>query len=247
MISFKTLTYGRTHLLTEALQSFLIQDYPESGREMVIVNDYPLQKLVFDHPRVKIYNLDETFDVIGDKENFAIEHCLGDLIVTADDDDIALSNHCQNIVKYWKKDTNILFWARAAFYNEPDITAITSVGNSGFVFSKKVWEQVGRSPHLNAGGDMQFVNNIRAYDPFKVINADPINEEISWFYRWSLPECYHQSGMGTDTPDRKNVVQRNSEYIESLRKQGKIPTGIIQLTPHWRHDYQQMLEKYITS
>jgi len=56
------ITYGRVEFLEESLHSFLIQDYPE--KELVIVNDYPLQKLVFDHPQVRIYNLDETFKTI---------------------------------------------------------------------------------------------------------------------------------------------------------------------------------------
>ena len=73
-ISCKCITYGRVDTLEEALYSFLIQEY-QGDSELVIVNDYPLQKLHFDHPRVKIFNLDTTFETIGDKENFAIENC----------------------------------------------------------------------------------------------------------------------------------------------------------------------------
>ena len=56
-ISCKCITYGRTDLLVESLYSFLIQDYPKDKCELVIVNDYPLQKLHYPHPQVKIYNL----------------------------------------------------------------------------------------------------------------------------------------------------------------------------------------------
>ncbi len=56
MISAKCITHGRVHLLEEALNSFLLQDDPEDT-ELVIVNDYSHQRLIFDHPRVKIYNL----------------------------------------------------------------------------------------------------------------------------------------------------------------------------------------------
>jgi len=53
-ISAKCITYGRVDFLEEALQSFLLQDYA-GERELVIVNDYPLQTLHFDHPQVRIY------------------------------------------------------------------------------------------------------------------------------------------------------------------------------------------------
>lgn len=245
--SLRCPTYGRIHTLQESIQSFLIQDFPEDQFELVIVNDYPLQKLVFDHPRVKIFNLDRTFDTIGEKENFTIENCSGDIILTWDDDDIALSNHLQNIDKYWKEDIDILFWGNAAYYNEPDITALCGVGNSGMVFSKKAWEKAGKSPITNAGGDMVFANKIKEFGG--IVYAYPDNKEVSWFYRWSLPNgpsVYHQSGMGTDTPDRQNVVIRNAEHIEYQRKLGKIPTGDIYLKPHWRHDYKKMLNDFIT-
>ena len=87
-ISCKCITYGRVDTLEEALYSFLIQDYPSDRCELVIVNDYPEQKLVYDHPQVIIYNLDETFPLIGEKENYAIERCSGDLIAVWDDDDV---------------------------------------------------------------------------------------------------------------------------------------------------------------
>ena len=52
-ISAKCITYGRVSTLEEAIYSFLQQDYP-GEKELVIVNDYPKQKLIFDHPEIKI-------------------------------------------------------------------------------------------------------------------------------------------------------------------------------------------------
>ena len=62
-ISAKCITYGRTHFLEESIYSFLIQNYA-GPKEMIIINDYPLQTLVFDHPEVKIINVQETFPTI---------------------------------------------------------------------------------------------------------------------------------------------------------------------------------------
>lgn len=241
LISCKCTTYGRTHLLEEALQSFLLQEW-EGESELIIVNDYPLQKLIYNHPRIHIYNLDKTFSSIGEKENFAIERCSGDLIAVWDDDDIAMSNHLSNIQKYWKEDTNILHWGNGVYYNEPEITALTGLGNSGIVYSKKAWEAIGKSPLENAGGDMTLVERLHKLG--NVVHAFPPNNEVSWWYMWG-GRGYHQSGEGTDVVGRLNIIQRHSMYIEGERAKGKIPTGDIILHPCWKHNYKQMLEKYV--
>jgi len=240
-ISCKCITYGRVELLEEALHSFLLQDYP-GKKELVIVNDYPLQKLKFSHPEVRIINVDTTFPTIGDKENFAIERCKADIIAVWDDDDIAMPWHLTNIAKYWKDDTDLLFWNRAVYYNEPNITAITAIGNSGIVYSRKAWEKIGKSPIMNAGGDMVLIESIRKIG--NVVYASPPDNEVSWFYMWG-GRGYHQSGQGTDTPDKPNIIQRHSDFIEQQRLKGKIPTGEIQLNPHWNKDYQKMLLEHV--
>ena len=244
-ISCKCITYGRVDTLEEAIYSFLIQDYPADKCELVIVNDYPQQKLIFDHPQVTIYNLDETFTTIGEKENYAIERCSGDLIAVWDDDDVALSNHLSNVAKFWKPDANLLHWQNGVFYNEPVITKLMSIGNSGIVYSKKAWEAIGKSPIENAGGDMTLVVAIHNLGRDKVILANPPNEECSWFYMWG-GRGYHQSGQGTDDGTRPNIIQRHSSYIEQLRSQGRIPTGKIQLIPRWKKNYAKMLHDFIS-
>jgi hypothetical protein len=53
------------------------------------------------------------------------------------------------------------------------------------------------------------------------------------------------SGLGTDTPDRPNIIQRHSEHIEQLRQQGKIPTGDIVLQPRWNLEYDKLLKMFL--
>lgn len=243
MISCKMITYGRVDTLVEALHSFLIQDYPEDKCELIIVNDCPFQTLVFDHPQVKIFNLKETFPTIGEKENYAIERCKGELIAVWDDDDIALSNHLSNIAHYYEDDVNIIHWANGVYYNTPNITALTTLGNSGVVYTKDAWLKIGGSPIMNAGGDMVLVKAIQAL-PGKTILASPEDKYVSWFYMWG-GRGYHQSGMGTDTPDRDNIITRHSKFIENERRNKRIPEGNINLIPKWKYDYQEMLNNFI--
>ena len=159
---------------------------------------------------------------------------------------MALPNHLSNIAKFWRPDANLLHWQNGVFYNEPSITNIMSLGNSGIVYSKKAWETIGKSPIENAGGDMTLVIALHNLGRDKVVLANPPNKECSWFYMWG-GRGYHQSGMGTDTVDRPNVIKRHSDYIENLRKKGMIPTGNVQLNPHWKKDYSQMLKDYINA
>ncbi len=84
-ISCKCITYGRVEMLEESLNSFLKQDYPADRCELIIVNDYPLQTLKFDHPQVRVINVNQTFSTIGAKENFATGLCKGDIICQPSD------------------------------------------------------------------------------------------------------------------------------------------------------------------
>lgn len=242
LISAKCITYGRVDTLEESLHSFLQQDYP--NKEMIIVNDYPEQKLKFEHPKVKIFNLYHTFSTIGDKENFATRLCNGEIVCQWDDDDIALPNHMSNVAKLMTDDYHLLHWATGIYYNGTEIENVGWIGNSGIAFRKSVWEEIGGHPIENAGYDLTFVETIHKLGMRKTLFAQMPKEDASWFYMWG-PRCYHMSGEGTDKPGKLNVIQRHTSHIEKLRKQGKIPTGDIQLRPHWKQDYPQMLKDFL--
>jgi glycosyltransferase involved in cell wall biosynthesis len=242
-ISCKTITYGRVEMLEESLHSFLQQDYPADKCELVIVNDYPLQKLRFDHPQVRIHNMDFTFSIIGEKENYATDICNGNIICQWDDDDVAMPWHLKNIAEQMTDDVNILHWKTGVLYNEPNITDVTWIGNSGIVFRKSAWEAIGGHPLENAGYDMTFIERLHSYGGRKFVEMP--KEKASWFYMWG-GRGYHMSGQGHDKPGKANVVQRHSLHIENLRIRGKIPTGEIQLSPKWKYDYEKLLKDHLS-
>lgn len=240
-ISAKCITYGRLEWLQESLYSFLIQE-GNYDSEIIIINDYPLQKFEFDHPKVKIFNLDTTFKTIGEKENFAMSKCSGDIIIQWDDDDLAMKNHLDNINKFFKEDTSILRWTNGVFYNHPNITAITSLGNSGYTFSRNAYNKIGGYPIENAGYDKTFVNKMNSLK--NVVLAHPPDNEVSWFYRWAGGD-YHMSGLGDEKEGQPNIIERNSMHVEMRRKKGLVPTGRIKLVPNWRFQYNYLLESFI--
>jgi len=85
--SFFCCTYRRPRLLEQAVSCFLAQEW-DGEKEMVIVNDEPEQKIVFDHPEVIIVNLPERVPHLAGKHNIAASMCTGDLLFPTDDDDL---------------------------------------------------------------------------------------------------------------------------------------------------------------
>ena len=83
------LTYGRAHLLEEAIASFLRQDYA-GVKELIVLNDLAELRLHFDHPEVKIINVEKRFRGLGEKRNASAALCSHDLLFVWDDDDISL-------------------------------------------------------------------------------------------------------------------------------------------------------------
>lgn len=245
-ISCICLTYGRVNFLEEALESFLKQDYPQHKCELIILNDYGAQTLIYDHPNVRIINFEEQFDTIGAKVSFAVNQAKFDIIATWDDDDIAMTHHLRNIDKYFVEGTTVLHWAKGVFWNEPHITDIMFLGNSGVVYSKEAVKGIGGIPLENAGYDTTMVDRMHTLGIEKTVWAEPKNP--SWFYRWGFTSkpCYHQSGQGTDTADRPDILERHSSHIELLRQQGKIPEGEVQLNPHWDMNYERQLRDFKT-
>ncbi|NDB81383.1 MAG: glycosyltransferase family 2 protein [Alphaproteobacteria bacterium] len=241
LISCKMITYGRVDTLEESLHSFLQQDYP-GPKELIIVNDYPLQTLIFDHPEVKIINLNYTFSTIGEKENFATELCNGDIICQWDDDDVALPNHLSNVFEQFTDDVNILHWETGVLCHITGIEKVCWIGNSGIVFRKSAWEAVGKHPKENAGYDMTFIEKLHDYGGRKFVKMP--DDKASWFYMWG-GRGYHMSGEGHDKPGKPNAIQRHSLHVENLRIQGKVPTGDVILKPHWNKNYKQMLIDFL--
>ena len=100
-VSCQCLTYGRTKLLDEAVESFLRQDY-EGEKELVILNDYPDLIIECDIPDVKVINLPYRMKTLYEKRNACVGLCSGDIIFVWDDDDISLPNRISYSIQEMK-------------------------------------------------------------------------------------------------------------------------------------------------
>src|SRR5437868_6150127 len=103
MISVLTLTYKRHKLLEEAIESFLRQNC-EFPTEMVIINDNPEIEYGFNHPNIRILNVETRFPSISSKIEWGYKQCKFDNIYRLDDDDLlapnGLNNACLDILYY---------------------------------------------------------------------------------------------------------------------------------------------------
>lgn len=92
-------TYGRSQeLLEEALQSFLLQSYPD--KKLLIVNIHPTP-VVFNHPEVEIHNI-EPFEYYGQQSHYALSQIDTPLWCILDSDDILLPWHLKDFYKHYK-------------------------------------------------------------------------------------------------------------------------------------------------
>jgi glycosyltransferase involved in cell wall biosynthesis/Sec-independent protein translocase protein TatA len=238
LISCVCPTYNRPphyqHLLEEAIESFLRQDYP--NKELIVINDCLGQELICDEPGVCVVNFGERFPSIGDKQNAAVALARGELIAPWDDDDISLPWRLSFSVErlgdadyfnprcYWFLDNDGLHFDHSMGY-----------ANNASLFRRAAFEGVGGYPSESLGADAvldaAFARLVQAVDPLR---GDKELTRSEWFYiyRWGVSPV-HMSGSGVE---------------DFYREVGILPVveGRFHLFPHWRRDYvaetRRMLE-----
>lgn len=230
-ISALCITYGRPHLLEEALESFLKQDYPD--KELIIINDLPEQELIFDNPQVKIFNFKERFPTIGDKRNKSVELSSGDILTSWDDDDIYLPWLLSSLVEKFETNKELEFiQPNRSFCLCNGKIEITKGWCAHVAFTRKIFDAVGGYYSMNSGQDSNLNKRIK-----ETLNANkykdiPItDEEICYIFRWG-GDSYHLSGYGKDQPGQKSGFIKIEERVKS-----KPIEPIIHLKPHWKKDY----------
>lgn len=235
-ISCVCLTFGRTALLEEALESFLRQDYPD--KELVIFNTLVAQKLQFSHPQVKVVNHPARPSTIGETRNLAIEACSGELLLTYDDDDIYRGHYLSWLVGKLNQDW--LWVKQASKFSMKDgrVQKMSGQANNQFMFSRTAWRLVGAYPTMDCGEDITFFRAMREKVRGGVVPCQP--SEIGFIYRFNEGQ-YSLSSFGRNQPGKLTGLQA---CARKLVKRG-VPRGVVKLNPHWRHDYERIVREWI--
>jgi glycosyltransferase involved in cell wall biosynthesis len=230
-------TFSRAYLLEEAIESFLRQDY-EGEKELIVCNDFTKQHFVFEHPEVKIINLSNRASNLGEKRNISYSHATGDWFLTWGDDDIHLPKRISRMVNA-AISMNTEFLYEGPFYIISNNVIKYESGKMAGpnIVSKKLFYEVGGIPEKNCGEDFAFNDLVK-----KKIKILPVcNDEPQFIYRWSSGRA-HISQFIKETNKPKNDWDLMLEMAESYILKGMEPSGIVNLTPHWKKDWVKEVE-----
>jgi glycosyltransferase involved in cell wall biosynthesis len=226
MVSIITITYQRHHILEEAIESYLKQDF-NGPSEMIIVNDSEEVEYEFFHPNVRIFNLKTRFDSITTKFKWACDQAIYPYVYRLDDDDLLAPwaiSHISNIInahpnyEIYRSDSHY-------YFVDNKFNKISSNVNTGNVYSKNY---LNRIPWISnfSGEDKDIIFKYNAK-----IKQFPLPTML---YRWGM-STYHVSGAGIKPNEE---VLRTVDNLIIEKENGKIL-----LFPQFKVDYYSQLPK----
>lgn len=245
-VSCICLTYGRPHVLEEAIYSFLLQDY--AGRkELIVLNDYAGQTLHFDHPEVQVINCPKRFRTVGEKMNVAVALATHDLLFVWDDDDIYLPHRLRFSVEHFDSHKGFFKPDKAWYWEQGVLRGLVknSVFHVGSCWSRRLFDGVRGYPAEGTGYDLIFEQRLAkhcpgAAKPYKINPAD-----IYYIYRWAGTGSYHMSQFGNYKAGENVGHDQVETFIQQRANRGEIRQGAIPLQPCWHTDYRQLVASYV--
>jgi hypothetical protein len=232
-VSCQCITYGRTALLDEAVESFLRQDY-RGWKELVILNDLPSLTLRFDHPQVKVVNLPARLRSIGEKRNACVALCAGDVIFPWDDDDISLPHRISYSLqqmanhRYFKPD-RMWTWRSGGVFPAPKPALAHAMG----CWSRELFNEVGGYPHLQSGQDAALEHRFEGRG--RTVERTPL-AHLFYVYRYAETASYHLSAYGYD-----RGYAEVARYVHERNVR-----GVYDIKPAWTHDYSALVAQAVT-
>lgn len=230
-------TYGRPKSLIEnSIQCFLEQDYT-GPKELVILNDLASQKLIYNHPEVRIINLPERIKPLSRKFNMNVELCKYDIIAVWEDDDVFLKNRLS--YAYANMIDGIFHSYDGFFEKKPgDIIVSSNYYHSQHVFTKDLFNAVGGYPEtdfctLDLGIMQKFKDYLGYHYSKKISNP----KDLSYIYVWSESNSFHGSGLG----EKVKISDQAEKIVAQQVQQGKVLTGNVLLEPKLRYDFYKFL------
>jgi len=232
-------TYGRAprhiHLLEEAIESFLRQDYV--WKEMIVMNDAPQELQISDYckdERVRVINCAERYPTLGAKYNAAIEIAEGELLCPWEDDDISLPHRLSLSVDILGDSDSWNPHRHWYFHGNPPVLTSThpmGVSHNASIFTRAIWEQVGGYPEISGPQDTKMDGLLRTNGHRRVHVLEPI-EQWFYIYRWGVSPCHLSARRDTQT------------FYDEVGVRPVEP-GPFLLQPHWRQDYEVLCREHI--
>lgn len=244
-VSCICLTYGRPALLEEAIECFLRQDYA-GERELIVLNDFARQELVYAAPGVHVINLPRRFRTLGEKQNAGVALATHDLICIWDDDDIYLPHRLSLSVARFDprqrffKPRYAWFWDDGVLSGPAEYTF-----HAGSCWSRELFDEVRGYAAVGSNSDQEIEARFAALQPGSTATYLIPPEEIYYVYRWNATGSYHISGLGQAHPGQPAEHRAVADYVDEEVRLGRLPVGRITLHPHWNSDYLALVRDYI--
>lgn len=222
MITVLTLTYNRTSILEESIQSFLLQQNTNS--ELLIINDKTDLKYSINYPNIRVINTDYRFSSIMDKFIFGLQNSKHDYVYRLDDDDLLSGPETLSVCeeKINKNPGYDIYRSKSFYYLHDQITRIGGAVNNGNIFSKKYFQNLDL-PKLSFSEDHHLIQNCGA----QVYEYD----YVSMIYRWGL-NTHHVSGYGKISIEK--LISNLDKYPQE--------TGNKILNPSWKENYWEKIQ-----
>lgn len=220
------------HLLEEATESFLRQDYP--NRELIVLNDTPGQTLSCDAETIIVINAPSRYRTLGEKWNAAVSFSHGALIAPWDDDDISLPWRLSYSVgrlddadyfnprRYWAHAKGQLWHDRSVGY-----------AHNASLYTRAAFDVVGGHAEISLGLDRyldkEFTTRLEnIVDPRTRKSPPPELSDWFYIYRWGASPAHVSSKSDGDGSRRYQEIGER-EVVE----------GCFHIDPCWRADYVQ--------
>lgn len=184
-------TYGRPHLIGEAIESFLRQDYP-GEMELIVLNDHPEMPLSGTWPGVTLVNLTERCGSLGGKRNKLAALATGEVFLPWDDDDICLPHRISVTVArmrnhHYYKPTDLWWWADGSAEFHEGAMAHAMAG-----YSRALFDSCGGYPLIDSGEDQGFDHCVKRLGLWD--SGALGREDAFYIYRRNHVKTYHVSG-----------------------------------------------------
>jgi len=232
LVSCLVCTFGRPHLLAEAIQCFLDQDYPH--KELLICNDQQGVTIeIEDCPsNITVYNAPFRLESLGRKRNYLMWQARGEFCCVWDDDDLYTPWRISDSVKFMKEHPSVdivkaksalmsvdnqnysinqnLFHSQACIRQSPMV-----IERIGYVYSPKKGYA-----NKSVGEDIEFEDrfNVKSFD---------VSPYFWYVYRWGMG-VHHLSGVVDDKESWKKSL--------SFPRYQKIK-GTVKVKPGFKRDY----------
>lgn len=225
-------------LMEEAIQSFLLQDYPH--KQLIIVYDTPGQSVEVENYRnegIQVHNLPVRFSVLGLKIRYAIDESDGELLCRWDDDDISLPWRLSMSVRRIQ-ETKAMAWNPTNYWYHPPGQYHEDIGHGNThisgIFRREVLNQIGGYPiPAQSGHEDQAFNAACRSAKVPLVEDRLTREDMFYVYRWGVQTHHHLSGCADASQMQKSYDDLGERPIQS---------GTFSLRPHWREDYVRRTE-----